>query len=116
MTFPVFKDVNYNHHISLIQSAVHFSTFLCTSLDSIAVSLFIIIHYYHFYSLFGWSSLEKAHCKAGLLREGSMYSQAHISLFNIYWRVWLHVIRGAEKATLGSKEAFFNAGEILICT
>ena len=31
-----------------------------------------------------------------------MYSQAHISLFNIYWRVWLLVIRGAEKVTLGS--------------
>jgi hypothetical protein len=37
-----------------------------------------------------------------------MYSQAHISLFNIYWRVWLFVIRGAEKATLGSKEAFIQ--------
>ena len=43
-------------------------------------------------------------------RVGSMYSQAHISLFNIYWRVWLLVIREAEKATLGSLEAFFNAG------
>ena len=34
-----------------------------------------------------------------------MYSQAHISLFNIYWRVWLLVIRGPEKANLGSMEA-----------
>ena len=41
-------------------------------------------------------------------RVGSMYSQAHISLFNIYRRVWLFVIRGAEKATLGSKETFFK--------
>ena len=40
------------------------------------------------------------------IRVGSMYSQAHISLFNIYWRVWLLVIRGAEKVTLGSLEAF----------
>ena len=40
------------------------------------------------------------------IKVGSMYSQAHISLFIIYWRVWLLVIRGAEKATLGSKEAF----------
>ena len=39
-----------------------------------------------------------------------MYSQAHTSLFNIYWRVWLLVIREAEKATLGSMEAFFTAG------
>ena len=42
------------------------------------------------------------------IKVGSMYSQAHISLFNIYWRVWLLVIREAEKATLGSLEAFFN--------
>ena len=35
-------------------------------------------------------------------RVGSMYSQAHTSLFNIYWRVWLLVIREAEKAPLGS--------------
>ena len=42
------------------------------------------------------------------IKVGSMYSQAHISLFNIYWRVWLFVIRGAEKATLGSKEAFIQ--------
>ena len=34
-----------------------------------------------------------------------MYSQAHISLFNIYWQVWLLVIRGPEKANLGSMEA-----------
>ena len=34
-----------------------------------------------------------------------MYSQAHISLFNIYWQVWLLVIRGPEKANLGSREA-----------
>ena len=38
------------------------------------------------------------------IREGSMYSQAHISLFNIYWRVWLLVIREVEKTTLGSSE------------
>ena len=37
-----------------------------------------------------------------IFREGSMYSQAHTSLFNIYWRVWLLVIREAEKAPLGS--------------
>ena len=41
-----------------------------------------------------------------LFRVGSMYSQAHTSLFNIYWRVWLLVIRGAEKVTLGSLETF----------
>ena len=35
----------------------------------------------------------------------SMYSQAHISLFNIYWRVWLLVIREVEKTSLGSLEA-----------
>ena len=29
----------------------------------------------------------------------------HISLFNIYWQVWLLVIRGPEKANLGSREA-----------
>ena len=40
------------------------------------------------------------------IREGSMYSQAHISLFNIYWREWLLVIGEVEKTTLGSKEAF----------
>ena len=39
-------------------------------------------------------------------RVGSMYSQAHISLFNIYWRVWLLVIRGPEKGNLGSLETF----------
>ena len=39
-------------------------------------------------------------------RVGSMYSQAHISLFNIYWRVWLLVIRGPEKGNLGSSETF----------
>ena len=39
------------------------------------------------------------------IREGSMYSQAHISLFNIYWRVWLLVIREVEKTSLGSLEA-----------
>ena len=38
-------------------------------------------------------------------RVGSMYSQAHISLFNIYWRVWLLVIREVEKTSLGSLEA-----------
>ena len=46
--------------------------------------------------------------RSTLKRVGSMYSQAHISLFNIYWRVWLLVIREAEKAPLGSLEAFFN--------
>ena len=46
--------------------------------------------------------------RSTLKRVGSMYSQAHISLFNIYWRVWLLVIREAEKATLGSLETFFN--------
>ena len=35
-----------------------------------------------------------------------MYSQAHISLFYIYWRVWLLVIRGPEKGNLGSMETF----------
>ena len=39
---------------------------------------------------------------------GSMYSQAHTSLSYIYWRVWLLVIKGAEKANLGSKESFFQ--------
>ena len=29
-----------------------------------------------------------------------MYSQAHISLFNIYWQVWLLVIGGPEKASM----------------
>ena len=42
-------------------------------------------------------------------RVGSMYSQAHISLFNNYWRVWLLVIREPEKGNLGSLEAFKNA-------
>ena len=46
--------------------------------------------------------------RSTLKRVGSMYSQAHISLFNIYWQVWLLVIREAEKAPLGSLEAFFN--------
>ena len=45
--------------------------------------------------------------RSTLKRVGSMYSQAHISLFNIYWQVWLLVIREAEKATLGSLETFF---------
>ena len=43
-----------------------------------------------------------------LFRVGSMYSQAHISLFNIYWRVWLLVIRGPEKGNLGSSETFMQ--------
>ena len=45
-----------------------------------------------------------------IFREGSMYSQAHTSLFNIYWRVWLLVIRVAEKAPLGSLEALSQTG------
>ena len=48
-----------------------------------------------------------------IFREGSMYSQAHISLFNIYWRVWLLVIREAEKAPLGSLEALSQTGFLL---
>ena len=39
------------------------------------------------------------------IREGSLYSQAHISLFIIYRRVWLLVIREVEKTSLGSLEA-----------
>ena len=46
--------------------------------------------------------------RSTLKRVGSMYSQAHISLFNIHWQVWLLVIREAEKAPLGSLEAFLN--------
>ena len=42
------------------------------------------------------------------IREGSMYSQAHISLFIIYWRVWLLVIREVEKTPLGSLEALYK--------
>ena len=42
------------------------------------------------------------------IREGSMYSQAHISLFIIYWRVWLLVIREVEKTSLGSLEALYK--------
>ena len=43
--------------------------------------------------------------RSTLKRVGSMYSQAHISLFNNYWRVWLLVIREPEKGNLGSLEA-----------
>ena len=42
-----------------------------------------------------------------------MYSQAHIGLFNIYWQVWLLVIRGPEKGNLGSLEAFSNVAKIV---
>ena len=42
-----------------------------------------------------------------VIRKGSMYSQAHISLFTIYWRVWLLVIREVEKTSLGSLEALY---------
>ena len=51
--------------------------------------------------------------RSTLKRVGSMYSQAHISLFNIYWRVWLLVIREAEKAPLGSLEALSQTGFLL---
>jgi hypothetical protein len=43
-----------------------------------------------------------------------MYSQAHISLFNIYWQVWLLVIRGPEKANLGSLEAFMQCSKKIL--
>ena len=43
-----------------------------------------------------------------------MYSQAHISLFYIYWRVWLLVIRGPEKANLGSLEAFMQCSKKIL--
>ena len=51
--------------------------------------------------------------RSTLKRVGSMYSQAHISLFNIYWQVWLLVIREAEKAPLGSLEALSQTGSLL---
>ena len=37
------------HLSAFLSFFLHFFVFLCISLDSIAVSLFTIIHYYHFY-------------------------------------------------------------------
>ena len=41
-------------------------------------------------------------------RVGSMYSQAHISLYNNYWRVWLLVISGGWKGTPGKRGGFLQ--------
>ena len=86
------------HCAALCCSMLHCAALVCCIVCSGAVNLLVCPGVAHFICV-----LIVLHSDVG-----SMYSQAHTSLSYIYWRVWLLVIKGAEKANLGSRESFFQ--------